>query len=184
MAPLIRVVERLIAPLRRRVMLMVGRGVVRLVDDRLGRQRVQIEALSGEILDDVERCQEYGFTSCPPPGSDAIVLALGGMRQHPVAVSVESPEHRAARGGMGEVVLYTYGDRRRAGGRERHMILLNPHRRRIFLQTRNEADAGAIVEIQSGDTPSARIKCGRSSITLTDAGITMRAPRIDRQRVT
>ena len=183
MAPLIRVVERLIAPLRRRVMLMVGRGVVLLVDDRLGRQRVQIEALSGEILDDVERCQEYGFTSCPPPGSDAIVLALGGMRQHPVAVSVESPEHRAARGEMGEVVLYTYGDRRRAGGRERHMLQLHPAGRSIRLLTRGPT-GGAQIRMASGDPPTLQIACGRSSITLTDAGITMRAPRIDRERVT
>ena len=202
MAPLIRVVERLIAPIKRRVLLMVGRAVVRLVDDGPDRQLVQVVALDGEVLDRVERCQEYGLSSCPPPGSEAVLLSCGGMRQHPLVVSVEATEHRArGEGECGEVLIYTFMDRRAAGGVERHRIYLSGESsaRLIRLVSRGGDGRQARIDLRSGaGGPSVTIRAaedgisltadsltlsrGRSSIVLTDDGITMRAPRIDRIR--
>lgn len=201
MAPVIRVVERLIAPLRRRVLAMIGRAVVRLVDDGPPRQRMQVEVLAGEVLDEVERMQQYGLSSCPPPGSDAIVLALGGMRQHPVVIAAEYPPTRPNRAECGDVSLYTWRDDRRERGVARHTIYLSgTDARMIRLMSRSEAGAtarctlrsgpaasivqeiraagaGVSVSAEIGMTPAAiTLRCGRSSITLTDAGITVRTP--------
>ena len=210
MAALIRVVERLIAPLRRRVLLMVSRGVVRLVDEAPARQRLQVEGYAGEILDGVERVQEYGFTSCPPLGADAVVLACGGMRQHPIVIAAEDASVRPDLYGVGAVALYTSRDGRRAGEPRRHRVALLPQPdQRIRLHTRTEAGAEARVtlrlpygetagEIESviGSGTSRRasvvaqtataitLTCGRSSISITDAGITLRAPAIRMEQAT
>ena len=47
-------------------------------------QTVQVVGLPDEIIDGAERFQMYGITSHPLPGADALVLAVGGIRQHPV----------------------------------------------------------------------------------------------------
>ena len=210
MAALIRVVERLIAPLRRRVLLMVSRGVVRLVDEAPARQRLQVEGYAGEILDGVERVQEYGFTSCPPLGADAVVLACGGMRQHPIVIAVEDAPVRPDLYGVGDVALYTTRDGRRARTLNRHRIALLPQPdQRIRLHTQDGAGRRARVtmrlplggtsgEIESvvgiGTSPRASVvtqtassitlQCGRSSLAITDAGITLRAPAIRMEQAT
>ena len=104
---MVRDFQRLAAPLLRRLRLMVGRGVVRLVDDAYGRQRVQVAVLDGELADQIERFQDYGLTSNPPAGSEAIVLNVGGSRDHAVAVCVEDRRFRLRSLKPGEVALYT-----------------------------------------------------------------------------
>ena len=46
---------------------MVSRAVIKMVDDSLKMQGVQISLLAGEVAEKVERFQEYGFTSHPHP---------------------------------------------------------------------------------------------------------------------
>ena len=210
MADLIRVVERLIAPLRRRVLLMVSRAVVRLVDEGPARQRLQVEGYAGEILDGVERVQEYGFTSCPPPGADAVVLACGGMRQHPIVIAAEDPSARPMLRVPGDVVLYTSLDGARAGAWRRHRVALWtwPGHEAVTMHTRTDAGAAAHVRVKqtpatavielvvdasrtsrvvsSAELTSTEItlRCGRSSIVITDAGITLRAPAIRMEQAT
>ncbi len=96
----------MIAPLKRRVMLMVSRGVVSLVNDGLKLQGLQVELLAGEVADDVERFQEYGFTSVPASGAEVIALAVGGNRSHLVVIACDDRRYRP--GGMvaGEVAVY------------------------------------------------------------------------------
>ena len=115
MADLIRTVRSLTAPLRRRVLLTIGRAVVTLIDDRERRQILQLHALRGEILDRVERFQDYGITSVPLPPDDAgaaeaVLLAVGGNRQHPLALAVADRRYRPAGLAPGEVCLYTAED--------------------------------------------------------------------------
>ena len=205
MAPVIRVVERLLAPLRRRVMLMIGRGVVRLVDDTHRRQRVQVEALSGEILDDVERWQQYGFTSHPPVGSEAVVLALGGMRQHSAAVVVEDAPRRLYSRNEGSVSLYTWRDRQEDSW---HRIYLGDSEdREILIESRGRDRTGAKIGMASAspayieawvDEPGRRpremtllmtatsfvLARGRSRIEMSDSEIVIRSPRVRYERAT
>jgi phage gp45-like len=78
----VKAVQRLVAPLKRRVLLMVGRAVVERVYDDLKCQGLQVSLLNGEVRDKVEHFQPYGFTSHPPPGSEGVFLAVGGNRSH------------------------------------------------------------------------------------------------------
>lgn len=98
---------RLLAPLRTRIANLLARGVVRLVDDAGGLQAVQLGVLAGETRDGAERFQEYGFSARPHPGAEAVVLFVGGRRDHPVVVAVDDRRHRKRGLAAGETCLYT-----------------------------------------------------------------------------
>lgn len=94
-------------PLRKRIALMISRAVVSLVKDSFAMQGLQVQALAGEVLDDIERFQNYGFTSVPLAGAEAIILSLGGHRDHAVAIAVDDRRYRKKNLAPGEVALYT-----------------------------------------------------------------------------
>lgn len=92
--------------LQRKIQLLVSRAVVNIVTDSLKQQNMQINLLDGETADDIERFQNYGHTSVPPAGSEAIVLSVGGKRQHLVAVVVDSKSSRLKDLKSGDSALY------------------------------------------------------------------------------
>jgi len=106
MDAVIRTVTKLVGPLKRRVLLMIGRGVLKLIDDAGGIQHAQLVALEGETLDRVERFQEYGFTSVPHPGAEAVLAAAAGDRGHSLVVGVEDRRYRLVGLAGGEVAIY------------------------------------------------------------------------------
>ena len=83
----------------------VGRAVLRLVSDKAGLQLVQVEALQGEVLDRVEHMQPFGFASHPLPGAEAVIVSVGGSRNHPLAVVIADRRHRPACA-AGETVIH------------------------------------------------------------------------------
>ncbi len=98
---------RLLAPLRRKIVLSIGRAVITAVNDDTTLQTLQLTALQGEVLDLRERLQEYGFTSRPHPGADAIMVSLGGNRTNTVVVAVDDRRYRMKLQNNGDVALYT-----------------------------------------------------------------------------
>jgi phage baseplate assembly protein V len=92
-------------PVWRRIRLLVSRGVLKLVDDSLKLQGVQVSLLGGEPAR-AERFQEYGYTSHPHPGAEAIVAAVGGARAHLVALAVDDRRYRVKDLAQGEVAIY------------------------------------------------------------------------------
>lgn len=146
---LIRAVERLVAPLWRRTLLMVGRAVLRVVDDEAKLQAVQVEGLAGEVLDRAERFQGYGLSSHPHPGAECVLLAVGGQRQHPIVVAIDDRRHRPTGLAAGEVCLYT-----------------------------DEHDPGAPHRVILGRGREIRLECGASSIVMTPSEILLSAGHI------
>ena len=68
------------------------RGDVSNVKQADHRQLVQVQALEGETLDDVEHFQPLGWYYVPATGAEAVLL---GDRAHPVAVAVDDPALKA-----------------------------------------------------------------------------------------
>lgn len=97
---------RSITSMGRRLRLMVDRAVVRMVTDSLGRQNLQVQTLANETNDNVERFQNYGVSSVPPPGAEAIVVAVGGRRSGLVALAVEDKKSRPKGLDPGDVCVY------------------------------------------------------------------------------
>jgi phage baseplate assembly protein V len=102
----LRDVQKLIAPLWRRVRLIADRAIVTAVTDSFNRQGLQLKVLADEAADDVERFQNYGRTSVPPAGSEAIVLGIGGARAGLVAIAVEDKSVRPKDLEAGDNCLY------------------------------------------------------------------------------
>lgn len=97
--------QRLMGPMWRRIRLLVSRGVLKLVDDSLKLQGVQVTLLGGEPAW-AERFQQYGMTSHPHPGAEAVVAAVGGARAHLVALSVDDRRYRLKALAQGEMAIY------------------------------------------------------------------------------
>lgn len=102
-----REVLKALAPLARRLRLIAGRGILTLVNDATKMQGVQVSLLDGEVCDDVDRMQEYGFSSVPLPGAEGVYLALGGSRDNGVIVATEDRRCRIKGLQGGEVAIYT-----------------------------------------------------------------------------
>lgn len=98
--------QRLLGPLRTRVANLVARAAVSLADDSAKLQLVQLAVLDGETRDGCERFQEYGFTSVPEEGAEAVVLFPGGRRDHGLVVAVDDRRHRPTGLAAGEVAVY------------------------------------------------------------------------------
>lgn len=101
-----RTINKMIAPLIRRVRLMVGRGVLSLVNDDLKMQGVQVQLLAGEVRD-LERFQDYGFTSVPHGGAEVAAVFIDGNRDHGIAVRIDDRRYRLKGLQSGEVAIYT-----------------------------------------------------------------------------
>ena len=98
---------RALAKLRRRISLVVSRGVLSLIDDAALLQAVQVKLLAGETLDGVERFQDYGITSHPHPGAEVVALSVCGQRGHTVVIRCDDRRYRFNPLAQGEVALYT-----------------------------------------------------------------------------
>lgn len=101
----IRAINKVMAPISRRVNLMVARGVLALVDDATKMQGMQIKLLDGEVRE-MERFQNYGLTSQPLPGAEVAAMFIGGNRNHGLIVAVDDRRFRLKGLVGGEVALY------------------------------------------------------------------------------
>ncbi|STU35668.1 Mu-like prophage protein gp45 [Klebsiella pneumoniae] len=69
-------------------------GVLTRVKSDLTIQQVQVKGLAGEQLQDAELFQHFGFTSCPPAGTQCIVLPIGGQTSHAIIIATENGAYR------------------------------------------------------------------------------------------
>lgn len=97
---------RTLAPLGRGLKMMIGRAIVRLVEEVGGEQLMQVDGLAEETLDGVPRAQDYGFVSRPLPGAGGILLSLGGMRGQSVVIAVGDRRYRLTGLVDGEVAMH------------------------------------------------------------------------------
>lgn len=90
----------------RRAVMSVVRGVLSAVNDAPQAQELQLQLLAGETADAMERFQEYGLTSVPFAGAEAVMVCVGGLRSHGIVIAVEDRRYRLKGLTAGEVALY------------------------------------------------------------------------------
>lgn len=74
-------------------------------------QLAQADALAGETIQAAELFQHFGFTSGPPPGTQLIVLPLGGNTAHSIIIATENGAYRVDVQ-SGEACIYSmWGDK-------------------------------------------------------------------------
>lgn len=97
-----------VASLRRRALLSAARAVVHRIVASDAIQKLQVEALSDEVLDNVELFEPFGFTSHARAdgATETIIIAIGGNRDLPVAMVVTDREKRPTNLAEGESCQY------------------------------------------------------------------------------
>ena len=97
--------DRWFNPWKRRILLMVGKAIITAVKDTDNLQVLQVKLMGDEIAGDVERIQEYGFTSNPPADSEAVAVAVGGDRSNLLIIATDNSTYRLKLE-KGEAALY------------------------------------------------------------------------------
>ncbi|MBZ5560360.1 MAG: phage baseplate assembly protein V [Acidobacteriia bacterium] len=99
--------RQFLSRLSRRLDNIIARAGVARVRDDSTLQTVQLTILKGETLDGCERFQSYGFTSVPVAGAEAVVVFVGGFRDHALVVAVDDRRYRKKDLQPGESAMYS-----------------------------------------------------------------------------
>lgn len=81
--------NKLLEPIRNRIRMMVARALITATQDGDGGIRLGLNLLAGEVRDEIEQVQQYGVSSRPRPGSQSVVLFLGGSRDSGVSIATK-----------------------------------------------------------------------------------------------
>ncbi|MCP2041788.1 phage baseplate assembly protein V [Neisseria sp. HSC-16F19] len=82
------------------------RGKISRTQSGGGVQRIQLEGLAGETVQDLEHAEQFGFTAHPPAGSDCVVVPLGGKTSHGIIVTTTNGAYRITGLAEGETAVY------------------------------------------------------------------------------
>lgn len=88
----------------RKLQTLIRQGRLAILNDATNTQIAQIELFAEEVVEGVERVQNYGFTSMPTEGG-VYVMNVGGKGNQPVIVVVNDDKSRL-RINAGEVAVY------------------------------------------------------------------------------
>ncbi|MFH1999961.1 MAG: phage baseplate assembly protein V [Planctomycetota bacterium] len=100
MATLIDVKKYLHSRLQR-ILLMIGRGVITLVEGK----RCQVYLQNEEVLDRIEFFGAYGISSRPKPGAECVTVFIGGSREHGIIIATRDKRYEMSLN-EGEVALH------------------------------------------------------------------------------
>lgn len=89
------------------LMSLFVRGTVVLADAAKKLQTLQMRLFAGEVKDNLEHFEPYGWTSNPLEGAEGITAFLGGDRSHGVVLVVSDRRYRIREMEPGEVAIYT-----------------------------------------------------------------------------
>lgn len=98
--------NRMVEAIKNKIFLLLGRGILKAIDASQGTQLVQIVGLDGETISDVERLENYGFTSMPETDSEAVAGFVGGNRDQGVVIVVGDRRYRPTTLASAEVMVY------------------------------------------------------------------------------
>lgn len=102
---IVSVIRKVVEPLAVNLRLIVSRAVLDAVDDSKGIQVVKLSLLAGEVKE-VERMQNFGFTSVPPVDSEGVTVFVGGDREHGICLALDHREKRLKNLTVGQSALY------------------------------------------------------------------------------
>jgi hypothetical protein len=102
--------RRFMAAVTTRLLLTLARSLVRVVEESDGVQVIQVNVLAGELLENIQNPQHYGFASRMRPGNEALLAFLAGDRSHGYAICDGDRRYRPQDLEEGEVALFTDED--------------------------------------------------------------------------
>jgi|Deesub1362A_J573_1020465.scaffolds.fasta_scaffold00715_19 phage gp45-like len=112
--------NRLLAPLKQRILLLIGRGLIQAARQvEGGLPALAAELLRGEARDNLVLMQQFGFASLPVEGGECMVLFPGGDRTLGIVIATDDRRHRPQDLGEGDAALYSAAEGGEEGGQHR-----------------------------------------------------------------
>lgn len=104
--------KRLIRPVKNKIFLLIGRSILKAMDNTGTSQKVQITVLNGETISDIERMQEFGFDSVPVVNTaDGVALFMNGNRDQSIVIKLQNKNLRPTDLVEGESAMYSKIDK-------------------------------------------------------------------------
>jgi phage baseplate assembly protein V len=112
---MMRAINKLIDPIKRQIRNAIARGILTLIDDTTGLQRVQVQlmafpqpdgSMGSEVNSDIEVMAHYAFTSVPFPSAECAYVAVGGVRAHGLVIATDDRRYRPTGLATGESMHY------------------------------------------------------------------------------
>jgi len=127
--------SRLLQPLKSKIFLMIARSILEEVDNTGKTMRIKAECLKNESLSDIERMEEYGFTSYPPldDKTENIILFPNGNRDFGLSIVSHNPDARPTSLVEGESMVYG----KDSGSTFTNYIKISPTNDTITIETKD-----------------------------------------------
>lgn len=122
-----------VAPITRCIQLMLGRCVLKALVDKNPSQVADLNMYVDEVREEVERLQDYGYTSNPLPGAQGVVGFVGGDRAHGIVLKMDDRRYRPRNLKPGAMMLYTHANRKDEADTEHH-IYFDPETRLVRIR--------------------------------------------------
>lgn len=90
----------------RKIFDLISRASVMAKHGERSLRTLQTEHLAGDVREDVEHFEPYGFTSEPHLGAEVVAASLDGNRNHTIALIVADRRYRIKEMQDGEVAIY------------------------------------------------------------------------------
>lgn len=100
------IVSRITSSIRKKIFLVVGRGELKSVNNSKNTARCQGEFLKDELISDIEKMEDYGFTSNPEAGSQIVAIFVDGNREQGLVIRSHDRRYRPTDLQPGEVCMY------------------------------------------------------------------------------
>lgn len=98
-----RALQRLMSSVLARIRRVCMGAIIRRVDDSGNLQKMQIESLGHSVYDNVEKFEQFGFTSNPPAGLDAVIIERCGKY---IIVAIGDRKYRIKNLESGDTAIY------------------------------------------------------------------------------
>ncbi len=100
----------LLNKLRNKIYLIIGRAILKAVNNDGKIQKVKVQGLYKENITDIDRIQEYGLETYPTvdDNSEVVILFPNGNRDNGVVVKIGNREYRPTDLSEGGVCLYNF----------------------------------------------------------------------------
>lgn len=115
---------------------LLARAVIHLVAAAGPTQQLQAEISAGEVKEDLDLLEPYGFTAQPLPGAVAVCVFMGGERDNGAAILVHDQDKRPRTLAPGDVALYTDQDDPAAAAQDAHHRLQFGRDRSVTLRAK------------------------------------------------